>query len=143
MQNEYQYNLAANHSALYDVDERINKAQKTIKVLEDFLDDLNDYHLLDIGCSTDIMTKKYSNYFKTVLGIDLDTEAVQFAEKNYNGENIKYIDSPLEELDLRKDSIDVITCSHIYEHVPSAELLFYKIYVKSKINKFFEKKIKT
>jgi len=128
MQNEYQYNLAANHSALYDVDERINKAQKTIKVLEDFLDDLKDYNLLDIGCSTGIMTKEYSNYFKSVLGIDLDTEAVQFAKKKYNGENIKYIDSPLEELDLRKDSIDVITCSHIYEHVPSAELLFKKIY---------------
>jgi len=79
MQNEYQYNLAANHLALYDVDGRINKAQKTIKVLEDFLDDLKDYHLLDIGCSTGITTKEYSNYFKTVLGIDLDTEAVQFA----------------------------------------------------------------
>ena len=81
MQNEYQYNLAANHSALYDVDERINKAQKTIKVLEDFLDDLKDYHLLDIGVQRHY-DKEYSNYFKTVLGIDLDTEAVQFAEKN-------------------------------------------------------------
>ncbi len=126
--NKYQYNLSGKHQSMFDGDMRINKASKTLAVLQDFLTDTKGLILLDIGCSSGIMTKEYSKSFKKVFGIDIDEQAVEFAKKNFQSTNIEYIVSPIEESNFAPGIIDVITCSHIYEHVPSSELLFKKIY---------------
>ena len=79
--NKYQYNLSGKHQSMFDGDMRINKASKTLAVLQDFLTDTKGLILLDIGCSSGIMTKEYSKSFKKVFGIDIDEQAVEFAKK--------------------------------------------------------------
>ena len=74
------------------------------------------------------MTNEYSKHFKSVIGVDLDVEAVKFANEKFNNHNLKFICSPIEEADLKNNSIDVITCSQIYEHVPSDEKLMNEIF---------------
>ena len=128
LMSKYQYNLSNKHQSMFDADMRVKKASKTLAVLKDFLTDLHDLTLLDIGSSSGIMTKEYSIFFNRVIGIDIDSKAVNFARKNFQTKNIEYFVSPIEESEFKPETVDVITCSHIYEHVPSAEVLFNKIY---------------
>ncbi len=126
--NEYQYNFSDNHQSLFDSNIKIIKSKKTIAVLEDYLGDLKNLNLLDIGCSSGIMTFEYAKYFNMVTGIDLDSKAVEFAIINNQPNNIKYMIGPIEESGLLPNTFDVITCSNIYEHVPSAQVLMDKIF---------------
>jgi len=128
MTKDYQYNFSKIDSSMFDESKRIIKSKKTISVLEDFLTETNNLTLLDIGCSSGIMTYEYAKKFKKVIAIDIDKLAINYAKAKKSKENIEYIVSPIEELNLEENSIDVITCSHIYEHVPSAENLMFNIY---------------
>ena len=74
------------------------------------------------------MTYEYSKIFDTTVGIDIDENAVAFAKKNYDTEKIEFICTPIEELEQENNFYDVITCSHIYEHVPDANKLMSEIY---------------
>jgi len=128
MSRKYQLNYSELKPSVYESNERIKKANKTILVLKDYLKKTKDLELLDIGSSSGIMTNEYSKHFKSVIGVDLDVEAVKFANEKFNNHNLKFICSPIEEADLKNNSIDVITCSQIYEHVPSDEKLMNEIF---------------
>jgi len=79
---KYQLNFSAQHNILYDVEQREQKANKILSVLTDYLgDNLENLSLLDVGCSTGIMTHLLSNKFQTTVGIDIDTDGVEFAQK--------------------------------------------------------------
>lgn len=125
---EFQYNFSDKNHSMYDKDLRLIKANKTLSVLGDYLGELSNLKLLDIGCSSGIMTYEYAKFFKNVIGIDLDKKAVEFAKKNKQSENIKYFIGPIEESNFDYETFDVITCSHIYEHVPSSNDLIDEIY---------------
>ena len=128
MSRGYQYNYSAIADDLYDLNFRQNKAKKTISILVDYLGDTNHLSLLDIGCSTGIMTMEYGKQFQQVTGIDLDTNAIKYANKNNNLSNVSFVNAPIEENNFDEASFDVITCSHIYEHVPSDKELIRHIY---------------
>ncbi len=128
MSREYQYNFSEKFPELYDIEGRVRKASKTISILQDALGELSSFNLLDIGSSTGIMTNEYSKYFTNTVGIDIDQEAVEFSKKNYKKESLEFLCVPIEELDYSDGHFDVITCSHIYEHVPDANELLKEIY---------------
>jgi len=128
MSKNYQYNYSDLKSSVFDSNDRINKAKKTISVLVDYLSHTSDLILLDIGSSTGIMTNEYATYFREVVGIDIDSKAVKYANDNFKKKNISFINLPIEETDFKSASFDVITCSHIYEHVPSDHVLMENIY---------------
>lgn len=126
--NKYQLNYSDIAKDVYDFELRINKAKKTISILEDYLGSLKSFNLLDIGCSSGIMTNIYSDYFYKVTGIDIDSKAISFALQNNNKKNISFLICPIEENKFQGESFDVITCSHIYEHIPDDEKLMEEIY---------------
>lgn len=128
MDKKYQLDFSNLKPSMYTEDERTKKANKTISVLEDYFNDISSYNLLDIGSSTGIMTNEYAKHFKDVTGVDLDTAAVQYSNNKYKRENLKFICTPIEEADLPDSSFDVITCSQIYEHVPSDKKLIEEIF---------------
>ena len=128
MSREYQHNFSEKFPELYDIEGRVRKASKTISILQDALGELSSFNLLDIGSSTGIMTNEYSKYFTHTVGIDIDQEAVEFSKKNYKKESLEFLCVPIEELDYSDGHFDVITCSHIYEHVPDANELLKEIY---------------
>ena len=131
MNDGYQYNYSESIESvesMYHREVRIKKAKKTIAVITDYYGNISNLSLLDIGSSTGIMTNEYSKFFKKVIGIDLDYKAINFANKNFKNENLKFITSPIEESNFGDSSFDVITCSHIYEHVPSYQVLMDNIF---------------
>ena len=73
------------------------------------------------------MTNEYSKHFKEVIGLDLDSKAISYAQKNFE-KSLTFICKPIEENNFEDNVFDVITCSHIYEHVPDDKILLDKIF---------------
>ena len=131
MTKNYQFNyseISESVESMYDSKKRILKAKKTIKILKDYLKETKEHNLLDIGCSTGIMTNEYSKYFKEVIGLDLDNKAISYAQKNFEKKGLTFICKPIEDNNFEENVFDVITCSHIYEHVPDDKILLDKIF---------------
>ncbi len=128
MERKYQFNYSQLKPSMYENEVRVKKANKTILILKDYLKSTSKLTLVDIGSSTGIMTNEYAKYFKTVIGVDLDEQAVIYANEKYGAENVRFISSPIEVVELPESSVDVVTCTQIYEHVPSETILLDSIY---------------
>jgi ubiquinone/menaquinone biosynthesis C-methylase UbiE len=62
------------------------------------------------------------------VGMDIDQEAVQYARKHSSSPRVHFLTADSMVLPFHNNSIDVIVCNHIYEHVPQAERLMDEIY---------------
>ncbi len=124
----YQDNFSSEYEGMMYKEEKIlKKAKKTIAVLKDFLGELDNKSVLDLGCSTGIATNYYSKYFKKTTGIDIDKKAIEYAKGNNRGK-IKFYVQKGDETNFTSNTFDVITCTQIYEHVPDSKKLMDEIY---------------
>jgi len=125
----YQLGFSASHpEQMYDEQARRAKANKSLTILTDYLHDLSALSLLDIGCSTGFMTRIYAERFRSVVALDIDEPAVNFAARENQAPNIEFRVGDSMATGLPSDSFDVVTCTHIYEHVPDAQRLVDEIY---------------
>ena len=130
---QYQFGLSEKYrDRLYDGEKRAIKAQKTLSILRDYFlgegREMKSLSLLDIGCSNGFMTELYGGNFKDIVGIDIDAPAGEDAQKRNSSPNIRYLCEDAMNTNFESESFDVITCSHIYEHVPDSKKLFLEIY---------------
>jgi 2-polyprenyl-3-methyl-5-hydroxy-6-metoxy-1,4-benzoquinol methylase len=119
---------AAYEDAAFSHEGRERKANKVLAILEDAVGDLSDKHLLDIGCSAGIMTNCYARKFGRVTGTDIDMPAVAFAAGVDEAGRLSWAVADSQCLPFPESSFDVVTCTHIYEHVPDARLLMAEIF---------------
>lgn len=115
---------------MYDRHSREQKAQRIIKTLEHFFgkENLRKLTLLDAGSSTGIIDNILANYFRRVIGVDIDKRAVWFAEKKFRKKNLEFRVEDVMSLSFANNSFDVVICAQVYEHVPNANRLFSEIY---------------
>jgi SAM-dependent methyltransferase len=124
----YQERFSETHaSEMYDAEARRVKAAKVIAILEDHLGDLAKLRLLDLGCSNGLMTRFYAPHFKTVVGVDIDEPGIAYAIANNTATNVSYRLADGMRTGLPDASVDVVTCTHVYEHVPDAARLMDEI----------------
>jgi len=127
--SKYQYGFSDFHrNSMYDILTREQKAKKIISVLNDFYSGgLEGFSLLDLGCSTGIIANILSKKFGRVVGIDIDTSAIKYANENFRSENLEFTIGDAMCTGFTDESFDVIVCAHVYEHVPDASLLLSEI----------------
>ncbi len=117
---------------MFDEPGRLQKARKTVAILLDALRrdgvEAAQARLLDIGCSTGILTRHYAEYFGQVVGVDIDDGAIAWAIRNRCADNLSYRVGDSMDLPFAKDEFDLVTCTHIYEHVPDAQRMLNEIY---------------
>ncbi len=117
---------------MFDELGRLQKARKTVAVIVETLRqdgvDPRETRLLDIGCSTGILTRHYAEYFGTVVGIDIDDGAVAWAGLNRAANNVAYRVADSMDLPFENGEFDLVTCTHIYEHVPDAQRMLDEIH---------------
>lgn len=128
----YQYGYSEYFAAYqFDTQRQTLKGQKTLAVLGDYyggLDALRELSLLDMACSAGLMTRLYAEHFREVFGIDIDSPAVAYAARENTMENLQYAVSDAMNTGFESESFDVVTCTHVYEHVPDAKQLLSEIY---------------
>jgi SAM-dependent methyltransferase len=117
---------------MFDERGRLQKARKTVKVLDDAFRSLglepSRARVLDIGCSTGILTRHYAEFFGEVVGVDIDEGAVEWARRNRTAPNVSFRVGDSMELPFPDQDFDVVTCTHIYEHVPDAQRMLDEIF---------------
>ena len=126
----YQHNFSDMHQDIYfDAENRARKADKMLRILRDHLgDDLKGLHALDVGCSTGGMSRILGEHFGRVTGIDIDTKAIEHANTNFASTTLDFRVGDAMATGLPPDSIDVVICAHVYEHVPDAGRMLVEIH---------------
>jgi ubiquinone/menaquinone biosynthesis C-methylase UbiE len=74
------------------------------------------------------MTHVYGEHFKSVIGIDFDEPGIEYATAHNVARNIEYRVGDAMATGLPEASADVVTCTHVYEHVPDATRMMDEIY---------------
>jgi SAM-dependent methyltransferase len=63
-----------------------------------------------------------------VVGVDIDAPGIAFAQAHNTAPNIRYELTDGLNTGLPDESVDAVTCTHVYEHVPDANLLMIEIH---------------
>lgn len=128
--DKYQLEYASKVPEMYNQVSREQKARRMVKILESYYgkEKLAELTLLDLGSSTGFIDNILSPHFKEVIGIDIDRGAVKFAQEHFERDNLSFSEGNAMQLKFKANSVDIIICSHIYEHVPDSEKLFSEIY---------------
>lgn len=92
-----------------------NKEYEKIKELINNHYSTNNWNILEIGCGTGRITKKLSNDYQKVTGIDTEEKFINFC-KNHNTKNNLTYQTPSIENYESKEKFDVVICSWIGLH---------------------------
>lgn len=130
MSGNYQFNYAAQRPQMYDIKSREQKGVRMVKTLGHYFghEKLKKLRVLDVGASTGIIDNVLAGSFGSVTGIDIDKVALYYARSKYKRQNLTFKIGDAMNLKFRDNSFDVVICAHVYEHVPSAKIMFEEIY---------------
>ncbi len=72
--------------------------------------------VLDIACGEGYGSLILSKYASSVIGVDIDSECIEFAQSKYVRENIKFLKGSCDEIPVESLSIDVVVSFETIEH---------------------------
>lgn len=124
----YQLHLSRGDFVLKDIKGRTQKFEKILSVLQDFHPGTQSLNCLDIGCSSGIITSLLGNHFQMSIGMDIDQEAIEYAQNHSSSPRVQFLIADSMALPFHNNSMDVIVCNHIYEHVPQAKQMMDEVY---------------
>ena len=127
----YQHNFSRMvEGAMYNHHVRERKAKTILAILQDFLNQnlLSSLCLLDVGSSTGIIDNFLADHSLKVTGIDIDKEAIEYAQQTFQKHNLDFMVDDLMNLSFPDNTFDVIVCTQIYEHVPDARTMMKEIF---------------
>lgn len=130
MSRGYQHNYSDLKPQMYDMQSRMMRGKRIVLVLQHALSKrtLSKSSILDIGCSTGIITNELSAVCKNIVGVDIDTEAISYAKNHFHKKNLSFHVGDAMRLPFKSNRFDIVTISHVYEHVPDQKKLFDEIY---------------
>lgn len=129
MKENYQYDFSKGNSAMFDLDSRARKAKTMVAVLEEVLPHpLNELTLLNVGGSAGVIDNYLAKHFRHVTNIDIDTHAIEHAQKEFAGNNLIFKVGDAMDMEFDENMFDVVVCSQVYEHVADAEKMMSEIH---------------
>jgi 2-polyprenyl-3-methyl-5-hydroxy-6-metoxy-1,4-benzoquinol methylase len=77
--------------------------------------------VLDAGCGVGYGTALLARNARSVVGIDLDADAIAYAQRRYGAPNVVFRVGDMTALDLEHDSVDVVCAFETIEHLAEPE----------------------
>lgn len=108
--------------------DRDQKARNILDCLQ-LLTDLEPKTMscVDIGCGSGGISFHLAPYFKDVCGIDPEPWP-RWQEYVGQASNLSFREESIESLSLADDSVDIVICNQVYEHVPRPETLIAQVF---------------
>jgi len=105
----------------------IHPKHRLIKYHNFFIDNINSADMvLDVGCGNGFNTYRIAGKAKRVVGIDIDSKNIAYAEKNFLSGNIDYLNANIMDYESGQ-KFDVIVLSNVLEHIKDRIRLLKKI----------------
>jgi 2-polyprenyl-6-hydroxyphenyl methylase/3-demethylubiquinone-9 3-methyltransferase len=87
------------------------------RVIRKFSAPSPDEQVLDVGCGSGVVADLLASMGADVTGVDVNAEAIAFAEANYQRPNLRFRRALVEDLPYPAGSIDRIYCMEVIEHL--------------------------
>ena len=87
----YQLHFSRGDFVLKEAQGRTQKFEKIISVLRNFNPSTPSLICLDIGCSSGIITSLLANHSRMSIGMDIDGEAVQYAQDHSSSPRVRFL----------------------------------------------------
>ncbi|HWO57429.1 MAG TPA: class I SAM-dependent methyltransferase [bacterium] len=119
---------------LFEPEGRLEKADKVIAVLGDYFGERTaQVTVVDIGCSTGIMTRHFAGAFGRVIGLDNDQVGVIHgrqlaAQAGIPSARLQFLAGDGCHMPLAANSVDAVICNQVYEHVDDQDGLMREIH---------------
>ena len=126
---EYQKNLSLKSPILLDYEYKAPKVGKMLAILKEVggISEKKKKLAVDIGCSGGFFTTAITPYFRNVIGMDIDLHALRLANNGRKDSNLYYLGADSMVLPFADESVDLVICNHVYEHVPDPQSMFNEI----------------
>jgi SAM-dependent methyltransferase len=125
----YQTGFYEQSENLHDVDARRAKAAKIIHCLEaeGLLAPGGAAVALDLGCANGLVVEALRPFARTVVGLDYDRDALRAAPTSVR-RNAALVHGDAMALPFGDETVDLLVCAQVYEHVPDDTRLFKEIH---------------
>ncbi len=125
----YQENFSLLHPRIHNMADRAKKARKIRQLLAESntAARFEPAVCLDIGCSSGLITSQLASLCDQMIGMDYDNIALHLAPP-FVRERVSLLRGDAMSMPFPDQSIDLVLCAQVYEHVPDDVRLFEEIY---------------
>ena len=113
------------HWGSTDRDQKASNILDCLHLLTDL--DTKKLSCVDIGCGSGGISFHLAPHFEHVCGVDPEPWG-RWQEYMADASNLDFRDESIESLSLADNSIDIVICNQVYEHVPSPETLIAQVF---------------
>ena len=111
-------------------EDRLRVGRQILAVLEDHLRStgLGDRRVLDVWCSSGIITSFLAQFSGSIVGVDVDTDALRLAQEEPRKPNLDFRAMSGSALDFAAASFDIVVCNQVYYWLDDPDALMAEIY---------------
>ena len=113
------------HWGAEDRDQKARNILECLNLLTDL--DLKTLSCVDIGCGSGGISFHLAPNFREVCGIDPEPWE-RWQDFSADCPNLRFSAESVESLSFADNSVDIVICNQVYEHVPSPEMLIAQIH---------------
>jgi SAM-dependent methyltransferase len=116
--------------SILEKEDRLRVGRQILAVLEDHLrtTGLGARRVLDVGCSSGIITSLLADVSGPTIGVDIDLSALRLAHEAPKKENLDFRAMSGSTLDFPSESFDVVVCNQVYYWLENPRALMDEIF---------------
>lgn len=122
--------FSVSHKVVLEKNDRLRVANQLLTLLQQYSKrkTFKNLKVLDIGCSSGVITNHIAKYSGKTMGLDVDKKAIEEAKKNYQRKNLSFKAASGSFLSFKNKSFDIVICNQVYSYVSNQKEMMKEIY---------------
>lgn len=122
--------FSVSHRVVLEENDRLRVANQLLAILQIHTKKKNfrNFNILDIGCSSGVITNHIAKYSDMTIGLDVDKKAIEKAQKTYRRKNLSFKVASGTSLLYKNKSFDIVICNQVYSYASNPKKMLREIY---------------